>query len=295
MLKGKIKSRNKLKSKKTDNVKIDENVNKLEEMKVAILTDPKKQKQMLKKLKEDMKVQPIKTLRDEIEKTEGQKNYDMVPPGLTLFCGSTGSGKTVCICNILSKKTMLKGYFDRIIVISLSPCPMIEDALQLEKKDIIQDDNPENVKKIVNKQKRLVEEKPFNEVPHILLILDDIIQSRKFLRSNVIAELAFAATHSKISIFLATQSYMAVPREIRVNAHAVILFSGVKLSEIDRFESEYGSQYLNKKDFRKLVQHAIKDNYDFLVCNNTNPNRAEKYSKGFYQKIVIDKNQINKY
>jgi len=264
---------------------------KLQENKVARIINKKKQKDMLKELKEDMRINPIKTLRDQVKKTKAQENYDMLPAGLTIFVGSTGSGKTVSICNILSKKTMLKGYFDRIIVFCLSPCPMLEDALQLEKKDIIQDDNPENVRKILNKQKRLVEEKPFGEVPHILLILDDIIQSRKFLRSNVIAELAFAATHSKISIFLATQSYMAVPREIRVNAHAVILFSGVKLSEINRFEDEYGSQYLNKKDFRKLVQHAIKDNYDFLVCNNTNPNRAEKYSKGFHQKIVIDKNK----
>ena len=291
MLKGKIKSRNKIKSKKTDNKKIDENVNKLEEMKIAILTDPKKQKQMLKKLKEDMKVQPIKTLRDEIEKTEGQKNYSMIPPGLTLFCGSTGSGKTVCICNILSKKSMLKNYFDKIIVFCLSPCPMIKDCVGLDDKDIIEDDDPEKLRIILEKQKKLVKEEPFNTIPHILLILDDIAQSRTFLRSKFIQELAFAATHSKISVWLTTQSYMQVPRNIRINAHAILLFSGCKLTEIDRYEAEYGSQYLNKRDFRKLVKYAISDDYDFLFANNTNPNRAEKYSKGFYEKIIIDKNK----
>lgn len=263
---------------------------KLEINKVAKVINDKKQKEMLKGLKDDLKIQPIKTLRDSVKKTKMQEAYNMLPPGLTIICGSTGSGKTVSICNILSKKSMLKGYFDKIIVFCLSPCPMLEDCLQLDKKDIIQDDNPDNVKKILDKQKRLVEEKPFEEVPHVLLILDDIIQSRKFLRSNVIAELAFAATHSKISIFLATQSYMAVPREIRVNAHAILLFSGVKLSEIDRLEKEYGSQYLSKKDFRKLVQYAIADDYQFLFINNCNPDRSKKYSKGFHEQIVINKN-----
>lgn len=288
-----LKTKNKISTlkKRGINKKEEPEIKELEVNKVAKVINEKKQKEILKSLKEDLNIQPIKTLRDSVKKTPLQENYNMLPPGLTLIVGSTGSGKTVTICNILSKKNMLKGYFDRIIVFCLSPCPMLEDCLQLDKKDIIQDDNPDKVREILNKQKRLVEEKPFEEVPHILLILDDIIQSRKFLRSSVIAELAFAATHSKISIFLATQSYMAVPREIRVNAHAILLFSGCKLSELDRLEKEYGSQYLNKKDFRKLVQYAIADDYNFLFINNTNPDRSRKYHKGFSEVLAINKNK----
>ena len=288
-----IRLKNKIKITKLKKVgvkKEEQITQKLEINEVAKVVNDKKQKEILRDLKEDLKIQPIKTLRDSVKKTAGQEVYNMLPPGLTIICGSTGSGKTVTICNILSKKNMLKGYFDKIIVFCLSPCPMLQDCLQLDKKDIIESDNPENVRGILERQKKMVVEKPFEEVPHILLILDDIIQSRKFLRSNVIAELAFAATHSKISIFLATQSYMAVPREIRVNAHAILLFSGCKLSEIDRIEKEYGSQYLSKKDFRKLVQYAIADEYQFLFINNCNPDRSQKYSKGFYEKIIINKN-----
>lgn len=292
MLKSRIKKeRTNIKHKKDDKKNFNENEKKLEEVKVATLVNPEKQKKMLKKLKEDMKVQPIKTLRDEVEKTEGQKNYTMIPPGMTLFCGSSGSGKTVAICNILSKKSMLKNYYDKIIIFCLSPCPMLQDCLQLDDKDLISDDDPEKLRVILEQQKKLVKNEPFNTIPHILIILDDMAQSRTFLRSKILQELAFAATHSKISLWITTQSYMQIPRNIRINAHAILLFSGCKLSELERFEDEYGSQYLSKKDFKKLINYAIKEDYEFLFCNNTNPNRAEKYSKGFYEKLIIDKNK----
>lgn len=290
MYRSKIKKRNKIKKGIVEEKRKNQDVKKLPDREVPIFKDDNKQKKMLNKLKNDMKVQPIKTLRDEVEKTEGQKQYTMIPPGLTLFCGSTGSGKTVSICNVLSKKSMLSGYFDKIIVFSLSPCPMLIDALQLDKKNFIQDDDPSKVQSILDQQKKLIENDKFEHVPHILIILDDIIQSRTFLRSKVLSELAFAGTHSKISTWIATQSYMAVPRNIRVNCHACLLFSGCKLSELDRYESEWGSQYLNKKQFRKLVQYALRDNYDFLFANNCNPDRSRKFMKGFHEAILIDKN-----
>jgi hypothetical protein len=287
LVKSNIKKINESKKKE-----LNKNVEKLEEFKTPSVHDDQKQKKMLKKLKEDMAIQPIKTLRDELEKRANQKNYSMVPPGLTLFCGSTGSGKTVSICNILSKKSMLKDYFDKIIVFCLSPCPMLKDALKLDDKDVIEDDDPAKLRKILSKQKELVNTDKFETIPHILIILDDMAQSRTFLRSKTLQELAFASTHAKISIWITTQSYMQVPRNIRINAHAILLFSGCKLSEVNRFEDEYGSQYLNKRDFRKLVQYCIKDQYEFLFCNNTNPNRAEKYSKGFHEKLIIDKDKV---
>jgi len=291
MLRSKIKKRNKIKKGIVEEKRKNEPVKKLQDREVPIVKDDNKQRNMLKKLKNDMKVQPIKTLRDEVEKTEGQKQYTMIPPGLTLFCGSTGSGKTVSICNILSKKSMLSRYFDKIIIFCLSPCPMLQDCLQLEDKDIINDDDPAKLRTILNKQKELVKTDKFETIPHVLIILDDMAQSRTFLRSKALQELAFASTHAKISVWITTQSYMQIPRNVRINAHSILLFSGCKLSEIDRFEDEYGSQYLNKRDFRKLVNYAIKDQYEFLFCNNCNPDRSRKYSKGFYETIVIDKNK----
>ena len=289
MIRSKIKQKNKIK--RIINSEKKEDVKKLPQREVPNVKDDNKQKKMLNKLKNDMKVQAIKTLRDEVEKTPGQQNYTMIPPGLTLFCGSTGSGKTVSICNILSKKSMLKGYFDKIIIFCLSPCPMLQDCLQLKDKDIINDDDPAKLRTILNKQKELVKTDKFETIPHVLIILDDMAQSRTFLRSKALQELAFASTHAKISVWITTQSYMQIPRNVRINAHSILLFSGCKLSEIDRFEDEYGSQYLNKRDFRKLVNYAIKDQYEFLFCNNTNPDRSRKYSKGFYETIVIDKNK----
>ena len=61
-------------------------------------------------------------------------------------------------------------------------------------------------------------------------------------------------------------------------------------TEISRFSDEYGSQFLNNKQFKKLVNYCLKDQYSFLFCCNTNPDRSRKYMKNFDEQLVIDKN-----
>lgn len=285
--------RTKPKIDKQDLVKPKKNeIKKITEMKVRdvpkFISD-KKKKKMTRGLKEDYHIQPIKSDRDGVEQTLAQKEYTMPPPGLTIFCGSTGSGKTVAICNLLSKKNMLYDYFDKIIVFCLSPCPMLQDCLDIDEKDIINDDDDSKLMEILQTQKKLIKEDSFNLVPHILIILDDMAQSRTFLRSKALQELAFAATHAKISVWLTTQSYMQIPRNVRINAHGVLLFSGCKESEISRYEDEYGSQYLNKKQFTEMVKYAIAEPYSFLFANNTHPDRSLKFRKGFFELIKIKK------
>jgi type II secretory ATPase GspE/PulE/Tfp pilus assembly ATPase PilB-like protein len=60
------------------------------------------------------KIKPLKSARDDIYKTQAQQKYIMPPPGTMIVVGSTGSGKTTIVGNLLCNDNMLKDYYDEI-------------------------------------------------------------------------------------------------------------------------------------------------------------------------------------
>lgn len=234
-----------------------------------------------------LEIKVYKSDRDGIKKTNLQKDFILPPPGLTLFVGKTGSGKTNVVCNLLQSK-MLGDHFDLIYVFCLSPCTMLTDTCKkIEEKNTFTKDDPEKLAEIVEIQKKFIKDNGFKKAPHILFILDDVVQSGSFLRHPVLRELAFAGTHFKASCWISTQSYKAIPRAIRINCHSLILYHGLTDGELDRFAEEHQSAYLNKKDFIKLVKYAIDEPYSFLFVNCTIPNKKKMFRKGFEQILVI--------
>ena len=243
------------------------------------------------KFKNDLEIQPIKTQRDGVELLPIQKEGILPAMGTMVICASTGGGKSVMICNLLAKKNMLKGFYDRIVVFCLSPCPILEDTLKLKKEDIIKEDKPELMRDILTKQKELIKTKGFKKAPKILLLLDDIAQSKTFLKSEVLTELFFASTHAKVSVWVATQSYTQLPRRIRINCHWMIIFNGVRRSELDRLADEYESPFLTKKEFYNMVKYATAEPYSFLAINNTASDRTTQFRKNFFTILRLNKDR----
>ena len=228
------------------------------------------------------KINPLKSKRDGIYKTKAQKAYIMPPPGTMVVVGSTGSGKTTIIGNLLSQKNMLKNYFDEIYIFCLSPCTtLIDNVKQIKEHNVFLEDDPGKLAELFNNQKSSVDSIGFKRAKHILFILDDIIQSNKFLNSKALSDIFFGGTHSKTSLWLLSQNYMSVPRRLRMNAHSLIICHCVNLTEIERFSTEWQSPYMNKSEFTKLVQFALTDAYSFLFVNGTHPDKKEMYRSGF--------------
>lgn len=237
-------------------------------------------------------IEPVKSDRDSVFELEKQKQGILPGMGLFIISGTTGSGKSVMICNLFGKKDMLKGYYQRIFIFCLSPCPILKECLEVKDEDVINDDAPEQLEQIVDKQKEIIESKGFTDAPRILILCDDCAQSRKFLKHKVLQTLAFAATHYKISVILTTQSYVQIPRNIRINAHYLAIFHGCRKSELERFSDEYESAYLTKKEFQHMVRFATKEKYSFLFVNNRVSDKSEQFRKGFTDILKLNKDRV---
>jgi septin family protein len=134
-------------------------------------------------------IKPLKSARDNIYKTKAQKNYIMPPPGTTVIVGSTGSGKTTIVGNLLSNKHMLKDYYDKIYVFCLSPCTtLIDNVEQIQEEDVFTDDNPDKLRELYEINKKSVKSVGFKRTKHVLFILDDIVQSNTFMNSKIMTE-----------------------------------------------------------------------------------------------------------
>jgi len=241
--------------------------------------------------KRGITIDPVKTDRDEEWIMPIQREHILPGPGLFIISGTTGSGKTVMLCNLLGKKSMLKNYWKKknIFIFCLSPCPMLEDCIKPPKQNIIHEDKPELLEEIIVKQKKAIEANGFKKTERKLIIIDDCAQSATFLKSKALTTLAFAATHYRVSVWITSQSYTQIPRRVRINCHYLALFHGARKSEIERFMEEYESPYLTKKEMAQLIKSATSDQFSFLFVNNNVPDKAIQFRKTFDKILRLKK------
>jgi hypothetical protein len=63
------------------------------------------------------------------------------------------------------------------------------------------------------------------------------------------------------------QSYNRLPRALRINANATIVFPSTQ-SEIEVLLDEITPAGLQKKEFKKVIDYCTEGRYDFLYINN---------------------------
>jgi len=212
-------------------------------------------------------------------------------PSLTLCIGRSGSGKSNVVGNMLTKKEFMKDFFDEIYLFSptaksddlvehlkLKDDHIIEklDESAITKLNKIVDDNTEKIKK------NGIEATAKNS--KILILCDDCISEKVFIKSNILARLATAGRHALISTIISSQSYTRVPRVIRLQTQGLIVFPSSN-DEIELLAEDLCPAGMSRKDFLELIKFATSERYSFLFVNNMCKNPKEKFRKKFSEII----------
>jgi GTPase SAR1 family protein len=241
------------------------------------------------------RIKPLPNVRDGVHQTQAQKDYILPPPGTLIIVGKSGSGKTTIAARLLKDSDMLKDYFDRVYVFSLiKSMTFVDHVQQITDADMFHEDSTEKLEELYNAQKKAVQTLGFRRAPHILFILDDIVQSKTFMNSKVLQDIFFGSTHSKVSTWLLSQNYVSVPRRLRTNVHSLILCHGVNNTEIEKFTEEWQSAYLTKKEFIRTIKHALNDPYSFVFVNGTIPDKRKAFRRGFHKILNISYSEDEK-
>lgn len=102
----------------------------------------------------------------------------------------------------------------------------------------------------------------------MLVVLDD--QAGMFKGGNVnnpMVNYVIKHRHASSSVIIVTQAYKAIPKTIRTNCNAIIIFDIPNLSE-RKVIYEENPEGLTEKEWMKVYSHATRDDYSFLYINN---------------------------
>ena len=208
-------------------------------------------------------------------------------PMRALFCASSGSGKTLTIGNMLSRREFFfKSIFKRNIFL-FSPTFELDDpsmhGVEIDEENHFKDFDEAAIAEIMEDQKRLIDRWGKQRAPHILIVLDDLITMLPQSKQSILTRLFFSARHWKISLILTTQSYKATSKAIRLNCSAMMIYK-TNNRERDLMGEE---QVLDIPLWRSVYNLATEEPYSFLMVDNTRQVK-DRYYVRFDEAISLD-------
>ena len=104
----------------------------------------------------------------------------------------------------------------------------------------------------------------------VLLVFDDMIADMAATKklSPIVTELFLKGRKLNISVVFISQSYLKVPKAIRLNGAHYFIMKILNKRELLRTASNHSSD-IDFKDFMKLCKNYIKEPYSFLVNDMT--------------------------
>ena len=155
-------------------------------------------------------------------------------PHTAIFSGSTGSGKTHLALNLI--KTDYLHYFENIVIL----CPTLRwNKSYLEQTWIWKDDNIFCIEpngKLFEWIERLSTVLANRET---LFIVDDMIADESLdKKRQALLELAISGRHRKHSLWLLTQSYTAIPKNLRRQKKQLFVWYPHEKSDLKLIDEE---------------------------------------------------------
>ena len=216
-------------------------------------------------------------------------------PFSMMISGRSGSGKTNVLLNILTKDNMYNKYFHYIVVYSPTAGKYddLYKVLKLPEENFKNDFSAEDLNNLIESRKQLIDKKGIEWVvknSRVLIILDDVIANRDFLNSPEALKMFALLRHYQVAIIVLMQSYNKLPRALRINSNATIVFPSTQ-SEVEVLLDEITPSGLTKKQFTKVIEYCTDGRYDFLYINN-HAEPDKRIRKNFDEVIDIKKYKV---
>ena len=152
-----------------------------------------------------------------------------------------------------------------------------------------------DLERILSSQKQIVDALKKHDQPkyladRILFIFDDLVGSSLFsmAQDNLFKGFNTRHRHYSASVIMVSQGYKEIPKTIRTNWTALILFEIANDKEVLVIYEENTMGY--KKDvWLSMFEHATKDDYSFMYLNSKKP-RHLRCMKNF-DKVLFHKEE----
>ncbi len=219
----------------------------------------------------DLKIEKIKMSCD--CKIKDKQNRTVTAPLCSssfqyLVIGSSGSGKTNLVINLLKKtkpnakneKLSYYNMFDHIVVVSPS-LKTIDNPIfnSIDPSKIFDSLNEEVFDKIEELQ---------DDKKQILVVMDDV---STFLKDKIISKKLTALSrnrrHLNVSLIIISHKISDFSPSLRNNSSLIFLFPIKNKKESEFLFNEFIN--LSRKDFNSLIKYVYKDKHDFLLIDTS--------------------------
>jgi hypothetical protein len=231
----------------------------------------------------DLSIRKVATRKDKIKQPQlSEAGHIPRINTSTILSGSSGSGKSLLLCNLLTRPEFLHGAFDDIFLVSpTGACDDIQKALNLPEENVFIDvmEGVEHVQNIFNMNRMFIEALGADKAPKYALIWDDCVGDRKLMNHPFFVKSFIACRHFNATTFICTQAYTAVPKRCRMQCANVILFA-CSYDELRTLAETYTPSGMTKREFMDMTNQATAEPYSFLYINLTEPHKT-RYRKCF--------------
>jgi len=235
--------------------------------------------------KDDINIKPLP-----VQKSKFFRKVDLRLPldPVVCFIGSTSSGKTTNLLNLLTKKKLLLNYFKVFIFSRNFYQDSIWENVCIQSKYICLSYSEERIQRILDRQNELKEKQlekfgNLDKFKPVLIIFDDMIGE---LRNKYLSILTSMNRHYNVHIMILSQSYKAVSPIIRTNCTNWIIYPSCNEGETKKMGDELGG-----KKFLKFMEYISQKDYQFLHIAKKSPVKI-RYRKGYDKYLELKNNEV---
>ena len=215
--------------------------------------------------------------------TDHELCKNIVPPldvivngSLILISGSSGSGKTSLLVNLISKEGKKNGYkqsfrkcFHKIIMCSPSTATLKKNVFKIPEEQKYSDFHECMMDLDGHLEASKLQGEMDDETKYNLLILDDVAAALRQNRQNeiLLTQMLQNRRHKNLTCIIIVQKWTMIPTGIRSNASVVFLFRPKTMQEQEQITNDVLP--IHRRDTIDLFEYVFDGRYSNLMIDMT--------------------------